>query len=540
MIEGDSPGKEYVLDREVTVIGKAPTCGIVLADAHVSKLHARITQTSEGVFIEDLDSKNHTWVAGCKIKRRALEDGDVIGICDFRLLYFTGSKPTGTTPTILTEIDATTVADRSGSEVRPEEKLRAIMEVVTELTGVLDLDHVLDQVLGALFRILPHAERGFVLFKDADSPEIRVAAMKVQHPGSVGATISRTLYRYVTGEGRAVLCEDIAADSRFRTSESARDLPGRTIMCVPLWDHERRAVGVIQVDTQAGQSRFKREDLDFLVAVAGAVGMAVENARLSELAVRHEQAEQERRDARAVQRALLPEATPALPGYEFWHCYEAARFVGGDYFDYRRLSGSGLPFGSPQSPRWAIALGDVSGKGMPAALMMARLSSEVRLLLQAERDPARVIELLNQDLCDSLWAEQFITLLLLILDGDGHELTIVSAGHMGPMIRRGDGRIEVVGETGGGPVLGVVEGQAYGAETARLGRDDVVVAYTDGVTDALSPAGERFGFTGLQQALAGAPRGAAAVGEAIREAVRRHTAGCEPFDDITLLAFGRP
>ena len=383
--------------------------------------------------------------------------------------------------------------------MRPEEKLRAILEIVTELTGDLELGSVLEKVLGALLRIFPRAERAFVLFKDAGGQDIRTGAIKVRHPGSSHPAVSRTIYEYVTGEGRAILCEDVAADGRFQASRSVRESQARTMMCVPLWDHGRRAVGVLQIDTRAGRSRFGRDDLDLLVAVAGAVGMAVEGARLHEVALRHEQAEQEGRDARAVQRALLPDRTPDLPGYEFWHDYEPARCVGGDYFDYRPLPGHGLPSDDRHGPgAGAIALGDVSGKGMPAALLMARISSEVRLLLQAEPDPARVVELLNRNLCDGGTAEKFVTFLLLVLDGDRHELTVVNAGHMGPMIRRSDGRIEVVSEDHSGPVLGVIEGQSYRAGTTTLGTGDVVVAYTDGVTDATSADGSQFGIERLR------------------------------------------
>jgi phosphoserine phosphatase RsbU/P len=312
------------------------------------------------------------------------------------------------------------------------------------------------------------------------------------------------------------------------------------MMCIPLWDHGRRAVGLLQIDTRAGESRFGRDDLDFLVAVAGAVGMVVENSRLHEVAVHYEKTKQEARDAEAVQRALLPDRPPELKGYEFWHDYEPARFVGGDYIDYRPLPGHGLRSARSRSRRWAIALGDVSGKGMPAALLMARISSEVRLILQAEPDPARAVERLNRNLCEGGMADKFVTLLLLVLDGDRHELTIVNAGHMGPLIRRSDGEIEVVGEEGRGTVLGIVKGETYYAETIPLGTGDVVVAYTDGVTDATSLGGDGFGIERLQQTLSLAPRGAGPVGQAIREAVRRHAAGRDPFDDITLVTFGRP
>jgi serine phosphatase RsbU (regulator of sigma subunit) len=540
MTQGDSPGKEFALDRDVTVIGKRATCDIILKDRHVSKEHARIERTPKGVYIVDLESTNKTQVGGREIKRQRLKDGDLILIHPYQFRYIEGGAGLGITPTIVSEIDATLASDGTDPQVRPEEKLRAIMEVVAELTGILELDRVLEQVLEALFRIFPQAERGFVLFRDPGCQDIRTEAMKVRHPGASPTTISRTIYEYVTGEGRAILCEDLAADGRFKASRSVWEAQVRTMMCVPLRDHKQRALGVLQLDTHSVESRFGRADLDFLVAVAGVVGMAVENSRLHDVAVRHEKSEQEGRHARNVQRALLPHRPPDLAGYEFWHDYEPARFVGGDYFDYRPLAADGQPSAQSGSRRWAIALGDVSGKGMPAALLMARISSEVRLILQAEPDPARVVTLLNRNLCESGTADRFITFLLLVIDGERHELTIVNGGHMGPLIRRAQGAIEAVGEANPSPVLGIIQGQVYHAETTPLGAGDVVVAYTDGVIDATTRDGEQFGIERLRHVLSQASGGARQVGEEIRDAVRRHAAGREPFDDITLLTFGRP
>ena len=149
------------------------------------------------------------------------------------------------------------------------------------------------------------------------------------------------------------------------------------MICVPLWDRERHSVGVIQIDTQNEHGRFEEDDLELMAAIAGPVSVAIENSRLHAIAVKQADMEREAHDARAVQLAIIPEKMPHLPGYEFWHFYEPARSVGGDYFDYRPIPRSGPPFAQPPD-RWAIAIGDVSGKGMPAALLMARLSSEVR------------------------------------------------------------------------------------------------------------------------------------------------------------------
>jgi pSer/pThr/pTyr-binding forkhead associated (FHA) protein len=162
MTKGDSPGKEFALDREVTVIGKGPSCDIILANRHVSQTHARIERSPDGLYIEDLKSTNKTKVGGRVIERQRLEDGDLIKICGYQFEYVEDIERPGIDPTILSEIDATRAADGTATEVRSEEKLRAIMEIVTGLTGVLGLGSVPEKVLGALFRIFPQAERALL------------------------------------------------------------------------------------------------------------------------------------------------------------------------------------------------------------------------------------------------------------------------------------------------------------------------------------------------------------------------------------------
>jgi serine phosphatase RsbU (regulator of sigma subunit) len=132
-----------------------------------------------------------------------------------------------------------------------------------------------------------------------------------------------------------------------------------------------------------------------------------------------------------------------------------------------------------------------------------------------------------------------VTFLLIVLDVRRHRLTVVNAGHMGPMIRRAGGRIEVIGQDRSGMPLGVVDDQVYEAVTTRVGPGDIVILYTDGVTEAMSPSSEQFGMGRLERCLAMAPHGASSLGQAILSAVRAHTADRDQFDDITLVCLGR-
>ena len=533
MVGGDASGRSYALDREVTILGRDAGCHIVLPHEEVSKKHARIARKDNGYYIEDLQSTNGTKVGdGDLTGVRLLQDGDLIEMGDFRFVF------SGAEPAILSAVQASSTEEKQIAQVRPAEKLCAVLEIARELMGATGLDGVLGKILEALFRVFPLAERGFILLRGEATDELVLKASKVRQPDAGPPLFSRTIFNHVVGEGQAILCEDVGADEHFGQSESVRQSQVRTVLCAPLWDRERRPVGVLQIDTRDERGRFAPDDLDLLTAVAGPVSAAVENARLHEIALIQAEWEREARDARAVQFALIPKHKPDLPGYVFWHYYEPARFVGGDYFDYRPVSRADSPPDQPAA-RWAVAIGDVSGKGMPAALMMARLSAAVGLRLQAEADLARVVGRLNDDSCATGPEGCFITFLLVLLDGERHELTAVNAGHMGLLIRRSDGRIEVIAQEQAGLPLGIVAEQSFEPVRTPIGPGEIVVLYTDGIHEAMDVEERQFGLRLLQRALASAPSDAAAAGEAILAAVRGHVADHPQSDDMTLLCFGR-
>ena len=335
-------------------------------------------------------------------------------------------------------------------------------------------------------------------------------------------------------ERQAILSADLSKDSRFRESESVANSSVRTLMCVPLLDHERHPAGILQIDTRSDHSRFSQDDLDLLAAVAVLVGVAVENAKLHSALIHQTQTEQETADAREVQKALLPSRTPELNGYAFWHFYEPARSVGGDYFDYLPIAPT-----DGNAPRWAIAVGDVVGKGMPAALLMAKLSAEVRLHVLSGSDLQTVVTRLNEDFARSGIESRFITFVLALIDRESHTMTVVSAGHMGPVIHRASGEIETFGEALGGTPLGIDAGCRYTAEVTPIHPGDRVVLYTDGVTEAIDAAGQCFKIDRLQRVIERTPGPIDVLGTEIIRAVRRHCGEHPQADDITLLCIGR-
>jgi len=229
--------------------------------------------------------------------------------------------------------------------------------------------------------------------------------------------------------------------------------------------------------------------------------------------------------------SFLPKKLPQLAGYEFFAHYEPAQEVGGDYYDFIPLPAS----------RLAIMVGDVAGKGVPAALLMAKVSSDARFCMLTEPDPAQAVYKLNEQMQEAGMLDRFITLAAGLLDTSAHRVTFVNAGHLPPLIfRRATGRVEEATsrELAGFP-LGVADGIPYEAATVALQPGDVVTVFTDGVTEAKNKAEKEFQMEGAYSALLAGPPTTKGMGDRLVAAIRQHALGCKQHDDITIVCFGR-
>jgi serine phosphatase RsbU (regulator of sigma subunit) len=236
--------------------------------------------------------------------------------------------------------------------------------------------------------------------------------------------------------------------------------------------------------------------------------------------------------------SILPERPASVPGYELWAYYEPARHVGGDYYGIMPIGSETLTQGA-RATQWAIAIGDVVGKGMPAALMTAKLSAEVRIFLRGQPDPITVVEELNRQFEGGGLLDLYITFLLVVLDVSEHRLRVVNAGHPCPLVRRRDGRLEEIGRSASGLPLAIMPDYKYEMAETTLEPGETVVLYTDGVTDAMNAAGQRIGEAAFHSTIQNAAAGASAVGEAVVNAVQAHMADRPQFDDITLVCLAR-
>jgi serine phosphatase RsbU (regulator of sigma subunit) len=514
------------------MIGRHPECQIVLRDSTVSRRHARIRKDGDRYFVDDMDSQHGTRVNGEPVRTAApLRNGDEILLSQIRLIFRTsladGDIDDDRPSTIITSLDVLQAGIKQDSQNAP--KWRALLEITRALGVSLDLQEILPNVLDNIFRILPQANRGCILLVDQTNGRLQPYATKpLLEKQDEPPPISRTISESVMSQAKAILTTDAGADERFAASDSVWDLKMHSVMCAPLIGSLQEPFGMIHLDAQDPTAQFDADDLDVLVNIANLVGQAVDHVRLHEAQMEFAQRVQDMDTARQVQTHFLPQERPTIEGYQVFDFYEPTEHVGGDYFGY-----TWLPDG-----RLAFAVGDVAGHGVPAALLMARLCSEARYSLVTDIIPSEAIDSLNRELCKGSFT-YFITFALCVLDIQRHELTIVNAGHMPPMCRRArNGEIESLCPDVACPPLGIDGSITYREDTVKLEPGDIVLLYTDGVSEAPSSTGERYGIERIASVLA---KGTNAVnaGERLLREMTAFSGKAEQEDDVCIVTFSR-
>jgi sigma-B regulation protein RsbU (phosphoserine phosphatase) len=558
VLKGGTPNQLLPLDKPRIVLGReAKDCDYVIPNQAVSRVHAEIRLVDGQHIIEDLKSRNKTYVNNKLVEAPvALADQDRIKICDFLATYHASSTekaplPDHMRPTVAQEeasdgpstIQATLsrMPQQQLLDLQPNDRLRALLDVATTLAQSLTIDDLLQKVGDTLLATFRQADRCFVITKDEPSNQLVPRVIKTRRPQTDNTPrFSRTIVRNCLDSQQAYLSEDASTDSKFSLAQSITDFRILSVMCAPLVAGDK-AVGVIQLDSQDRSKKFNPEDLKLLMGVANQASVALELARMHEEAVKQERVQRDLELGESVQRAFLPQRLPEVSGYQFFAQYKSALTIGGDYYDFIPLPDGKL----------AVLLGDVAGKGVPAALLMAKLSAEARAcLLTSDGDPVKGVSALNEVLAQLFLAgnmDRFVTFAAAVLDPVQNAVTIVNAGHMPPLLYcpTSGTLVDAIDAELGGPPLGLVEGYEYQAAQVALQPGDSLLLYTDGVTDATDAQNHAFAMKGIRDAVlddgvvgSGPPR-PEAVGRQLLEAVRRHSAGRPQNDDIAVVCFGR-
>lgn len=533
-------GKErFPITRDRVTIGRSRESDIFLPDQWLSRHHAEIRRDAGGFAVVDLGSKNGTLLNGDQVADiQRLHDGDVITLGE-HVLTFTDdaagdedAAPEGTRIFSARELSDI----RTRPSLDPEELarqsgvLRVMQKAMEQLVQHQPLDTLFETILNLLFEAVP-AERAAILLLEGEPREGVIKASRARQ-GQVPLTrVSRSIARKVINDQKSLLMPNLMEDAAFSTQDSILSTGIRSAVCAPLFytsttGGQDSVIGLVYLDSLMRSRPFTEEDLRVVTALANLAAAKIENVRLNEEILEKRRMEDEMRVAAEIQRGLLPDTAPAFPGYGVVGSNLPSRSVGGDYYDFVVHDG-----------RLLFALGDVSGKGTGAALLMTVLRAAVRGHW-AEGTVEEAVVRINSTVCQNVTPGKYITFFVGRLDAATGVIRYVNAGHNPPVLVRRNGPPETL--TCGGMVLGMFDPVPYEEGEARIGPGEALLVFSDGVTETWSPADEEFAEDRLlEAATANLHRDARGLHDEILRAVDAFAAGRKPADDRTLIVIKR-
>jgi serine phosphatase RsbU (regulator of sigma subunit)/pSer/pThr/pTyr-binding forkhead associated (FHA) protein len=542
-VRGPTRGRVYPL-QGACILGRSPNCQIYVGDLTVSRQHARIVLDETGFVVEDLGSENGTYVNEERVEKRRLSPADEIRISSsvFRFVPDAESGDERKWVSMLTvdssqDLDDITYADSKPSIPTPleflgEDQLRqdlartlrlleTFYAVSAATSSILEPQTLFDKILDSLFHIFTNADRGFIMLRDEAHPD-QLIPKAIRRRKGVGFTgelsISQTVVSRVMEEGQSVL----STAGRAALAASA----GVSRMCAPLVVRGE-TLGILHIEGRSGGKPFTQEDLDLLSGTARQAAVAILNASMHKKLLKQQRLEQDLALARQVQQSFLPTHLPNSPGIRFDRQYRPFHEVGGDFYDFIAL---------PQG-QIGVLIGDVSGKGITAALLMARLTSQIRSYASFEHSPARVMAHANQALLENTQDNMFATVLYLTIDPAQNALTICNAGHIPPHLLFNSHRDVRVVDGATNVALGVVADASFDESRINLELGDCLLLCTDGVIEAKNQAGEEFGFDRLAQTLRDT-RKSDPLGTLFKE-IEQFSGESLQADDITVVTLTR-
>jgi len=533
----DESGKErrVGINPPRFTIGRGPGNNLLLSPMLISRSHAEVLVQDGEYLLRDLGSKAGTYLNGIRVEQSKLNDGDRVqlgGSQGTSLIFHTGD--------ILQSLlgSAESRAD-IGLTVHGFKDIGKLFAAFRAFSSIPVLDDLLALVVDTAIE-LTVAERGFIMLKEQNGElSFRCARNKDRRSldGAVFQT-SRRVPHDVFKTGKPVVIKDLDLGEGAGSHDRTRQLGLRSISCVPLRYiamHDSgslsavgiaETIGVLYVDSVNIGSGMSNAQVDALETLASEAAMAIYNARLYKDSQDKRRMDEQLATAREIQQALFPQRNKELEYAracsQSLPCYE----IGGDYFDYFDI----------QDGRFGFALGDVAGKGMPAALLASLIQGVFSAQNFCGAPLSDIIGEVNGKLAQRSTGSRFVTFFFGILDRDGN-CTYVNAGHNPPFLLSRDGSMKEL--TVGGVVLGLFAAAKYEAATIRLQPDDHIVLFSDGLVEALNTAGEEFSTERLMQLLqANARCDASEILARVQEAVLSFSANAPQHDDITMMILG--
>jgi serine phosphatase RsbU (regulator of sigma subunit) len=527
----DGKFREFLISAPEIVIGRAGGADLLLAtQLHVSRRHAKILATSSGYELQDLESTYGTFVNGERITRAPIRHGDriVFGKGDEFLFYVDSVEPRQ-------DLDTTKIVQRSltdlgrvlPSEASDLEKILCVLDFQNEWSQVFTPENALNQILESALRI-SGAERAFIMTERADG--FGYAAGMDGHrrrlPESQFRT-SRSIVRDVVARRQAIfMVEGIKGDFAEQASIVGMNL--RAVACMPLLGirtdgDSPEILGILYLDSTKAMHSLSGLDQKILNKLAVEAGNVLERVEMMKTIEHRKTIERDLALAEETQRSLLPRIIPKLEHLKLSAVCRPTRYVGGDFYDFQVMPSGEL----------VAVIADVSGKGVAASVLSSMILGCLQLRLQDGDAPAAALNRLNTFLCGKS-SGKFATMFLCSIapDGTGH---YISAGHNPAYLYRATtGTIEEFPATS--LILGAFDFAKFEAAPIELRKGDVLLAYSDGLTEAESAKEEMFGEERVKELVRSrASAGAAELHESLLASIADFTRGHEQSDDITIV-----
>lgn len=538
---------ERQFDQDEVIIGRSSRAHLLLADRALSREHARLFRREGAWFVEDLGSRNGTTWNGRRIEGpRRLAEGDQLGLGGSTLTVLAvGGQAVALAPEerdlgqhtvflsasqMLREADLASVRrgeDDAATLRRHVERLNLLNEVQQALSRSISREELLELILDRAFSHLKPEQAAIFLKADAGGEFVR-AANRVTNPTVPELQVSRSLVREVVDRGLAALVLDARTDARFSEAASLMNVGLRSILAAPLMDPEG-AVGMIVLGSRVALRQYSEDDAQLMVTLGSVAAMRLRNIALAEEAAERRRLESEVALARRIQVALLPDTLPDLPGWELHAGNVPSRVVSGDYYVVvPRAGGEGA----------VLMVADVSGKGIAASLLTASLEALAAGPIEEDLPPEEICGRVSRRLFQRTPPEKYATAFVAALDGATGVLRYANAGHNAALLVRASGETRWLGSTG--VPLGLLPQASYRSAEVTLGPGDLVVLYTDGITEASNPAEEEYGGERLA-AVCRRNRGAplSELQAAIERDLDAFVSGVPYADDRTILMLRR-
>ena len=537
----DETTEVFPISRLRTTIGRSARSDICIPDAFASRLHAEVRKEGDNYWLQDLGSANGTRYNGTVVSMPIpVTSGGEIQIGETKITFEDEEVQKQQHATLIADstqaLDPSMTISFTRNKNPTSEILDSQFSSRTDLLGLISkvgvtllsstgLKETLNQIATLVFESVP-ADRCVIMLRNEtedDGMQIAVARERGKEGQPDEVRISRTVMDEVMVKGKSVLTTDAQQDPKF-ASQTMSLLGVKSVLAVPLSVDEREVFGIIYADTPTHENTFTEEHLKLLTTLASVASIRVENATLTDERIERERMERELELATEIQQRFQPSAPPKIDGYELqgisFACYE----IGGDYYDF-------IP---KEDGKILIALGDVSGKGTAAALLMTSLHAAIHAQASAGSDLTKMVTSVNQYLADNTPANRFITFFVAELEPKTGELYYINAGHNPPLVARVDGMVEELGS--GGFPLGIMPMAEYELGKTTLQQGEALVIFSDGVSEAVNIEDEEYGMERFNEVVRiNRTKSAAGLRDKIESSLSAFTQTAPANDDITLV-----